>query len=318
MYFERILFYFCMIHDNNGSNIDRMLITTTANKFLKRKNTIQLNGKIIDLSNPVVMGILNVTPDSFFDGGRYTTEKQVLERAEEILEQGAMIIDIGAITTQPGSEGISSKDEIDRLLPAVKAVKKAFPEAFVSIDTYRSWVALKIIEDCGPCMVNDVTGGNFDSNMYETIGKLRVPYILMHMKGNPLIMQNNPDYDDVIRDISSFFADRVKRLTKAGVNDVIIDPGFGFGKNLLHNYDLLNRLDSFKVFQLPLMVGISRKSMIHKLLEISPKEALNGTSVVNTLALMGGADILRVHDVREAVEAVRILNMLKSTSTDKS
>jgi len=291
-----------------------MLITTTATKFLKRKNTINLNGHIIDLSNPVVMGILNVTPDSFFDGGRYTTDKKVMKRAEEILEQGGTIIDIGAITTQPGSEGISTKDEISRLLPAVKAVKKAFPDAFVSIDTYRSWVALKVIEDCGPCMVNDVTGGNFDANMYETVGKLGVPYILMHMQGNPLQMQEKPEYEDIIRDISMFFTDCVKKLTKAGVKDVIIDPGFGFGKNLEHNYELLNRLDAFKVFQLPLLVGVSRKSMIFKLLGTKPEEALNGTSVVNTLALMGGADILRVHDVREAVEAVRIINMVRSTS----
>lgn len=291
-----------------------MLITTNANKFLKRKNTINLNGRLLDLSKPVVMGILNVTPDSFFDGGKYKTEKKVLKRAEEILEQGGSIIDIGAVTTQAGSEGISTKDEIDRLLPAVKAVKKAFPEAFVSIDTYRSWVALKVIEDCGPCMVNDVTGGSFDVHMFDTVGKLGVPYVLMHMQGTPLKMQENPVYEDIIRDISMFFTDCVKKLTKAGVKDVIIDPGFGFGKTLEHNYELLNRLDSFKVFQLPLLVGVSRKSMIYKLLGSNPEEALNGTSVVNTLALMGGADILRVHDVREAVEATRILNMVRSTS----
>jgi dihydropteroate synthase len=261
------------------------------------------------------MGIINVTPDSFFDGGKYKTEKKVLKRAEEILEQGGTIIDIGAITTQPGSEGISTKDEIERLLPSVKAVKKEFPHAFVSIDTYRSWVAMKVIEDCGLCIVNDVTGGNFDENMFDTVGKLGVPYILMHMLGNPLKMQEKPEYGDIIRDISMFFTDCVKRLTKAGVKDVIIDPGFGFGKTLEHNYELLNRLDSFKVFQLPLLVGVSRKSMIFKLLGTKPEDVLNGTSVVNTLALMGGADILRVHDVREAVEAIRILDMVRSTST---
>jgi len=291
-----------------------MLITTTATKFLKRKNTINLNGRLLDLTKPVIMGILNVTPDSFFDGGKYKTEKKVLKRAEEILEHGGTVIDIGALSTQPGTVGISTKDEIDRLLPAVRAVKKAFPNAFVSIDTYRSWVALKVIEDCGPCMVNDVSGGNFDVHMYDTVGKLGVPYVLMHMQGTPLKMQKNPEYEDIIRDISMFFTDSVKKLTKAGVKDVIIDPGFGFGKTLEHNYELLNRLDSFKVFQLPLLVGVSRKSMIYKLLGSNPEEALNGTSVVNTLALMGGADILRVHDVREAVEAVRIMNMVRSTS----
>lgn len=291
-----------------------MLFTTTATKFLKRKSTINLGGRIIDLAQPVVMGIINVTPDSFFDGGKYKTEKKVLKRAEEIFAQGGSIIDIGAVSTQPGKEGISTKEEIDRLLPAVKAVKKEFPEVAVSIDTYRSWVALKIIEDCGPCIVNDVTGGNFDDHMFETIGKLGVPYILMHMLGTPLKMQENPEYEDIIRDISMFFTERVKQLTKAGVKDVIIDPGFGFGKTLDHNYELLNRLDSFKVFQLPLLVGVSRKSMIYKLLDTNPEEALNGTSVVNTLALMGGADILRVHDVREAVEAVRILNTVRAMS----
>lgn len=291
-----------------------MLITSTANKFLKRKNTINLNGRLIDLSKPVVMGILNVTPDSFFDGGKYKTVKKVVRRAEEILEQGGTIIDIGAVSTKPGSEGISTKDEIERLLPAVAAVKKEFPQAFISIDTYRSWVALKVIEDCGPCIVNDVSGGNFDPHMFDTIGKLGVPYILMHMLGTPLKMQDHPVYEDIIRDISLFFTDRVKQLNKAGVKDVIIDPGFGFGKTLQQNYELLNRLDSFKVFQLPVMVGVSRKSMINKLLGTKAEEALNGTSVINTLALMGGADLLRVHDVREAVEAVRIMNMVRSTS----
>ncbi|OFX62480.1 MAG: dihydropteroate synthase [Bacteroidetes bacterium GWB2_41_8] len=291
-----------------------MLITSTSAKFLKRKSSINLNGRLIDFSKPVVMGILNVTPDSFFDGGKYKTEKKVVKRAEEILEQGGTIIDIGAVSTQPGSDGVSTKDEIDRIIPAVKAVRKAFPEAVISIDTYRSWVAMKVIEDCGPCIVNDVSGGNFDVHMFETIGKLGVPYILMHMQGTPVKMQDNPEYEDIIRDISMFFTDRVKKLNKAGVKDVIIDPGFGFGKTLEHNYELLNRLDSFKVFQLPVMVGVSRKSMIHKLLGQKPEDALNGTSVVNTLALMGGADLLRVHDVREAVEAVRIMEMVRSTS----
>jgi len=291
-----------------------MLITATATKFLKRKNTLNLNGRILDLAQPVVMGIINVTPDSFFDGGKYKTDKKVVKRAEEILVQGGTVIDIGAVSTQPGKEGISTVEEIDRLLPAVKAVRKEYPDAFISIDTYRSWVALKVIEECGPCIVNDVSGGNFDVHMFDTIGKLGVPYILMHMQGTPLKMQENPVYEDIIRDISLFFTERVKQLTKAGVKDVIIDPGFGFGKLLEHNYELLNRLDSFKVFQLPLMVGVSRKGMIYRLLGSNPEEALNGTSVVNTLALMGGADILRVHDVREAVEAVCIMNMVRSTS----
>ena len=310
-----IPFYFTFVkHIVYGEKIYRMLITTTATKFLKRKNTINLNGRLIDLSKPVVMGILNVTPDSFFDGGKYKTEKKIIQRAEEILDQGGTIIDIGALSTRPGAEFISTKEEIERLLPAVKAVRKAFPKAHVSIDTFRSWVALTVIEECGPCIVNDVSGGNFDGLMFDTIGKLGVPYILMHMLGNPLQMETNPVYEDIIRDISMFFTDRVKKLTQAGVKDVILDPGFDFGKTMAHNYELLNRLDSFKVFQLPLLVGVSRKSMIYKLLGSKSEEALNGTTVVNTLALMGGSDLLRVHDVREAVEAVRILNMVRSTS----
>ncbi len=303
----------CKVHFDYEANLNPMLITTTASKFLKRKNTINLNGRILDLAKPVVMGILNVTPDSFFDGGKYKTEKKVVARAEEILEQGGTIIDIGALSTQPGTNGISTKEEIDRLLPAVKAVRKSFPQAFISIDTYRSWVALKVIEECGPCIVNDVSGGNFDVHMYDTVGKLGVPYILMHMQGTPLKMQENPQYDDIIREISFFFTERTKMLSKAGVKDVILDPGFGFGKTLEHNYELLNRLDSFKVFQLPLLVGVSRKSMIYNLLDVTPNEALNGTSVINTLALMGGSDILRVHDVREAVETIRIMEMVRST-----
>lgn len=289
-----------------------MLINAAASSFLKCKNTINLNGRLIDLSTPIVMGILNVTPDSFFDGGKYETEKNIIHRAEEILEQGATIIDIGAYSTRPGTEAISSKEEIDRLLPAVKAVRKAFSTAIVSIDTFRSGVALKIIEECGPCIVNDVSGGNFDDQMFETIGRLGVPYILMHMLGTPLQMEKNPVYEDIIRDISMYFTDRVKKLLTAGVKDVILDPGFGFGKTLAHNYELLNRLDSLKVFQLPILVGVSRKSMIYKLLGSKPEDALNGTTVVNTLALMGGADILRVHDVREAFEAIRILNLMRS------
>jgi dihydropteroate synthase len=291
-----------------------MLITPSANQFLKRKSSINLNGRLIDLSKPVVMGILNVTPDSFYDGGKYKTEELILRRAEEMLVQGATIIDMGALSTRPGAAGISTKEELDRLLPAVKAVKKAFPEAPISIDTYRSWVALEVIQECGPCIVNDVSGGNFDVHMFDTVGRLGVPYILMHMLGTPIDMQKDPVYEDIIREISLFFTDRVKRLTRAGVKDIIIDPGFGFGKNLEHNYELLNRLDSFKVFQLPLLVGVSRKSMICRLLELKPEDALNGTSVVNTLALMGGTDILRVHDVKEAVQAIRIFNMLRPTN----
>ena len=288
-----------------------MLITSNTSKFFKRKHTIQLNGEIIDLKDPIVMGILNLSPDSFFDGGRYKSEKKILARAEEIIKQGATFIDIGSVSTRPGAAEVSTKTELDRLLPAVCAIRKHFPDVRMSIDTYRSWVAVRVIEECGPCMVNDISGGNFDINMFETIGKLGVPYVLMHIQGVPSTMQDEPEYEDIIKDISNFFTEKVKRLTKCGVKDVIIDPGFGFGKTLDDNYELLNRLDSFKVFQLPLLTGVSRKSMIYNLLGKTPEESLNGTSVINTLSLIAGADILRVHDVQEAVEAVNIYKKLK-------
>jgi dihydropteroate synthase len=202
---------------------------------------------------------------------------------------------------------------LERLLPAVHAIRKKFPEIPLSIDTFRSWVAVRVIDEVGPVIVNDISGGTLDSKMFETIGKMNVPYVLTHIQGTPQNMQDNPEYDDVVRDISAWLSDGVKLLTKFGVKDIIIDPGFGFGKNLQHNYDLLNRLDSFKVFQLPVMVGLSRKTLIWQLLQIDPANALNGTTVVNTMALLGGADILRVHDVNEAMEAIQIFKALKAT-----
>jgi len=290
-----------------------MLISRSSTKFLKRKSTINLGGELIDLSSPGVMGVLNVTPDSFYDGGTIKDEKELLEKAEKMISDGAAFLDIGAVSTRPGAEMISTKDEIERLIPAVKAVRKTFPEIPLSVDTYRSWVALKVIEEIGPVIVNDVTGGQLDSKMFETIGKLKIPYVLTHMQGTPQNMQEQPHYDDVLREVSNFLSDGVRRLTKEGVVDVIIDPGFGFGKDIKHNYELLNRLDSFKVFQLPLMVGISRKSMIWKVLEINPEKSLNGTTVLNTLALLGGADIIRVHDVKEAMEIISIFHTIKLT-----
>jgi dihydropteroate synthase len=290
-----------------------MLISKSSSKFIKRKITINLGGELIDLSTPAVMGILNVTPDSFYDGSIIKDEKDLLARAEKMVNDGATFLDIGAVSTKPGSEMGSTKDEIERLIPAVKAVRKAFPGTPLSVDTFRSWVALKVIEEVGPVMVNDVTGGQLDSKMFETIGKMKVPYVLTHMQGTPQTMQNQPQYNDVLREVSGFLSEKVRQLTKFGVADVIIDPGFGFGKEIGHNYELLNRLDSFKVFQLPLMVGISRKSMIWKVLETTPEKSLNGTTVLNTLALLGGADIIRVHDVKEAKEIISIFQAIKLT-----
>ncbi|RIH63133.1 dihydropteroate synthase [Mariniphaga sediminis] len=292
-----------------------MLITQSAGKFLKRKNSINLDGKLIDFSNPVVMGVINVTPDSFSDGGKLSSKKVLLNTVEKMIDEGVSIIDVGAVSTRPGSTLVSTKVELGRLLPAVHAIRKAFPDIPLSIDTFRSWVAVRVIDEIGPIIVNDISGGTLDSKMFETIGKMNVPYVLTHIQGTPQNMQEDPQYEDVVRDVSNWMSDRVKLLTKLGVKDVIIDPGFGFGKNLQHNYDLLNRLDSFKVFQLPVMVGLSRKSMIWSWLGIKPEEAINGTTVVNTLALLGGADILRVHNVTEAVQAIEIVKALKLTVT---
>lgn len=290
-----------------------MLITHSAGKFLKRKNFINLDGKLLDFSEPVVMGIINVSPDSFYTGEKITSEKALLKKVEQMIADGASIIDIGAVSTRPGAKLVSTKVELERLMPAVRAIRKRFPGFPLSVDTIRSWVAVTVIDETGPVIVNDISGGSLDSNMFETIGKMKVPYILTHIQGIPQTMQEEPDYDDVVRDVSTWLSERVKKLTKLGVNDIIIDPGFGFGKTVKHNYDLLNRLDSFKVFQLPVMAGMSRKTMIWKHLDIKPEDALNGTSVLNTMALLGGADILRVHDVKEAVEAISLVNALKSS-----
>ena len=290
-----------------------MLITQSAGKFLKRNSSIQLGNSQIDLSIPVVMGIVNITPDSFYDGGKMEDEATMLKAVEEMIREGVGIIDVGAVSTRPGAENVSTKQELGRLLPAVQAIRNNFPDIPISIDTFRSWVAVRVVDEVGPIIVNDISGGMLDSKMFETVAQLQVPYILSHIQGTPKDMQDSPEYTDIIKDISSYFAEKYKKLTKLGVKDVIIDPGFGFGKNLDHNYELLNRLDAFKVFQLPVMVGLSRKSMIWKALDITPEEALNGTSVANTLALLGGADILRVHDVKEAVEAVKIFCEIKAS-----
>jgi dihydropteroate synthase len=291
-----------------------MLVTQSAGRFLKRKRSINVGGKLIDFSVPAVMGVINIAPDSFYNGGKLEKKKVMLSVVEEMIIEGADIIDVGAVSTRPGASIVPTKVELERLLPAINAIRKKFPEIPISVDTYRSWIAAKVIEEIGPVIVNDISGGTLDENMFESISQLNVPYILCHIQGTPQNMQDNPQYDDIIKDISNFFSDRVKQLTKLGVTDVIIDPGFGFGKSMQNNYDLLNRLDSFKVFQLPVMVGISRKSMIWKILGITPEKALNGTAVLNTLALMGGADILRVHDVKEAAEAITLFEALKSTA----
>lgn len=290
-----------------------MLISQSTGKFLKRKNSIMVGEVSLDFTIPVVMGIVNVTPDSFYDGGKLTDETVLLAHVEKMVNDGAAILDVGAISTRPGSQMVSTKTELERLLPAITAIRSRFPEIPLSVDTFRSWVAVRVIDEVGPVVINDISGGSLDSKMFETVARLKIPYVLSHMQGTPLNMQENPQYEDVVKEIAAFFSDKVKRLTKLGAEDILIDPGFGFGKTLDHNYELLNRLDAFKVFQLPVLVGLSRKSMIWKSLDITSDDALNGTTVVNTMALLGGADILRVHDVKEAVEAVKIFCEIKAT-----
>jgi len=291
-----------------------MLFAQNEKSFYNKKRTLNLNGNLIDLSSPVVMGILNVTPDSFYDGGIYTTESAIVKRAAEIIEEGGSFIDIGAMSTRPGAKEISLQEELDRLLPAIRAVKREFPSASLSVDTYRSEVVKAVYTETGDFIVNDISGGTFDGGMFEMVANLHLPYILMHTKGKSESMQQSPIYDDVVKELILFFSAQVQKLRLLGVCDIIIDPGFGFGKTAAHNYELLNRLDSFKIFELPILVGLSRKAMIWKKLNITPAESLNGTTILNTMALAGGCDILRVHDVKEAVEAVELVGKTKSVA----
>lgn len=271
------------------------------------KKSINCGGKIINLSTPVVMGVINITPDSFYDGGRYRNPLDAIKQAERMLHEGATILDMGAASSRPGAALIEPGLEQERLLPALKAVKKQFPEAIISIDTYHSSTA-RIAIETGAHIINDISAGRVDPDMFATVAQLQVPYIIMHMQGLPSNMQDNPRYTNLLKEVAMFFAEKTTRLKQLGVHDIIIDPGFGFGKSLEHNYKLLANLDFFAITGLPVLTGLSRKSMINKVLGISPAEALNGTSVLNTLALERGADILRVHDVKAAVEAIKIIN----------
>lgn len=268
--------------------------------------------KVLDLSSPVVMGILNVTPDSFYDGGRYTGEEQLLEHAAKMVREGAAIIDIGAASTKPGAADISEEEELARLIPAIEAVRKTFPQTIISADTYRAAVAEQAVR-AGADMINDVSGGTMDAGMFAMAAKLKVPYVLMHIKGTPKDMQIDPQYEDVVKEVKGYFKARVNDLKKLGVEQVILDPGFGFGKTAEHNYTLLHHLEEFTSMGYPLLAGVSRKSMINRVIGTKPENALNGTTVVNTLALMHGAHILRVHDVKEAVQAVKIVEYYRKT-----
>lgn len=291
-----------------------MLIDSPLDRYFIKKKTIRYNGELVDLSTPMVMGILNVTPDSFFDGGKYLSVQDALDQSVCIVNEGASIIDVGAYSTRPGAAEISVEEELNRLLPVVTQLRKTFPSIIISIDTFRAEVAEKVIDKIGDCIINDVSGGLLDDKMFETVARLKVPYILMHMKGTPQNMQINPTYENVTKEVIKSLSERVYKLHELGVSDVIIDPGFGFAKTLDHNYDLFNHLEAFRFFELPLLVGVSRKSMIYNFLKQTPDMSLNGTTVLNTLALQYGADILRVHDVKPAVEAVKITQHLKRFS----
>jgi dihydropteroate synthase len=273
---------------------------------------INVRGKLIDLEIPKVMGVLNITPDSFYQGSRYKDEHLIISAALKMLEDGADFLDVGGYSSRPGADDIPVEEEKRRVLKAIKLLSGEFPQAIISVDTFRAEIAREAVLDCGAHMINDITGGESDSAMFPLIEELNIPYIMMHMKGTPGTMQDNPVYDDVVADILKWFGEKIVRLQSAGVKDIIIDPGFGFGKTIKHNFELLRHLNIFGIAGLPVLVGVSRKSMIWRTLDISPDESLNGTSVLNTVALMNGADILRVHDVKEAVEAVKLVAKIKT------
>ena len=272
--------------------------------------TLNIRGELIDLSTQKVMGILNVTPDSFYDGGYYNSNAKILNQVEKMIKDGATIIDIGGYSSRPGADNIAEKIELDRVIPTLKDCKKYFPETFFSIDTFRS----KVAEECiynGADIINDISGGNLDINMMKVVGKYQIPYVIMHMKGNPSNMLKKAKYDDIIGELISYFSKKIDDAAKANIKDIIIDPGFGFAKNISQNFQLLNSLDFFKNLQKPLLVGLSRKSMIYKTLNIKPDKALNGSTALHTISLIKGANILRVHDVKEAVECVKLVEELK-------
>lgn len=275
---------------------------------------INVNGSLLDLSQPRLMGILNVTPDSFYAGSRTQTEAEIVRRVKQIVSEGAAIIDIGAYSSRPNADNVSAREEMERLRMGLKILFEIQPDAVVSVDTFRADVARMCVEEYGVAIINDIAAGEMDANMFHTVAALNVPYIMMHMQGTPQSMQQHPHYDNLLKEVFLYFARKVQQLRDLGVKDIILDPGFGFGKTMEHNYELLSHLEEFRIFELPLLVGVSRKSMIYRLLDITPQEALNGTTVLDTICLLKGADILRVHDVKEAVETVRIVQAMRNNS----
>lgn len=277
-------------------------------------NYINVKGRLLDLASPQVMGILNVTPDSFYSSSRMQSQREIAVRTKQIVAEGASIIDIGAYSSRPDAEHISAEIEMDRLRTGLDIINRIYPDAIISVDTFRADVAEQCVKEFGVSIINDISAGEMDDRMFETVARLGVPYIMMHMQGTPQNMQKEPRYDNLIKEVFLYFARKVQQLRDLGMKDIILDPGFGFGKTLEHNYELMAHLEEFKIFELPILVGISRKSMIYRVLGGNPGDALNGTTALNTVALMKGANILRVHDVREAVEAVRIVEQVKKES----
>ena len=271
---------------------------------------INCNGNLIDLSTPKVMGILNVTPNSFYDGGKHKEINSIIHQVDKMLSEGADFIDIGAYSSKPSAEFVSEEEEIKRLVHIIKELVETFPTIILSVDTFRANVARASVEN-GVAMVNDISAGLLDDKMLETVADIKVPYIMMHMRGNPQTMQSLTDYNDIVKEMIFYFSERIKKARSFGISDIIIDPGFGFAKTLEQNYEVLHKMELFSMLELPILAGISRKSMIYKVLEKTPQEALNGTSVLNTIALQKGAKILRVHDVKEAVECIKLVSKLK-------
>ena len=274
-------------------------------------HTLNLRGKLYSLCEPKIMGILNVTPDSFYAESRTSDEEHIAARVQQLMDDGADMIDIGGYSSRPGADDVSPEEEMNRLRRGLRVVRRLYPEVPISVDTFRADVARMCVEEEGADIINDISGGMMDRQMFRTVARLGVPYILMHMQGTPDTMQQAPHYDNLRREVMLYFAERIDRLCQMGAKDIIVDPGFGFGKTLEHNYELFHHLDDFNLFNLPLLVGISRKSMIYKLLGGTPQTSLNGTTVLNTIALMKGVHILRVHDVKEAVDAKRIVMKMK-------
>jgi dihydropteroate synthase len=272
--------------------------------------TINCNSRLIDLNLPKVMGILNVTPNSFYDGGKHNEINSIMHQADKMLLEGADFIDIGAYSSKPSGEFVSEEEEIKRLVPIIKELVDHFPSIVLSVDTFRANVA-KVAVEHGAVIINDISAGLLDEKMLETVADLKVPYIMMHMRGNPQTMQSLTNYEDIVKEMIFYFSERIQKARSFGISDIVIDPGFGFAKTLEQNYEVLHKMELFSMLELPLLAGISRKSMIYKVLENSPQEALNGTSVLNTIALQKGAKILRVHDVKEAVECIKLVSKLK-------